>query len=66
MILTARELAHLLNNELAPAVGILELLQYRADLPADLYEMSQVAARQLDKAVVQLVCNLTADQAAVV
>src|SRR5262249_58801804 len=50
VILTARELAHLLNNELAPAVGILELLQYRADLSPDLLEMSQRAARQLVKA----------------
>jgi two-component system, OmpR family, response regulator ResD len=51
VILTARELAHLLNNELAPAVGILELLQYRGDLPPDMQEMSEVAARQLEKAV---------------
>src|SRR5205823_4275032 len=37
--LAAREMAHLLNNDLAVAVGLVELLQGRSDLPPRLREV---------------------------
>ncbi len=46
MLLAARELAHLLNNDLVVPVGTLEVLQYQASLPPDLRDLvnSAVAA----------------------
>ena len=48
--LAAREMAHLLNNDLAVAVGLVELLQGRADLPPRLRELLTDAASSLDAA----------------
>ncbi|MCC7371019.1 MAG: hypothetical protein IT306_21575 [Chloroflexi bacterium] len=48
--LAAREIAHLLNNDLAVAVGLVELLQERDDLPAHLRDMLFGAAQSLDSA----------------
>src|SRR5207248_10575726 len=49
--LAARELAHLLNNNLALAVGALELIQYRVALPDDLRGLVVDASATLDVAV---------------
>ena len=49
--LTARELADRIINELAPCVGVLELVQARVDLPADLQGLVQQAALGLEAAV---------------
>ena len=48
--LAAREMAHLLNNDLAVAVGLIELLQERPDLPPHLRELLDEAAGSLDSA----------------
>ena len=48
--LAAREVAHLLNNDLAVAVGLIELLQERHDLPPHLRELLNEAADSLDSA----------------
>jgi signal transduction histidine kinase len=48
--LAAREIAHLLNNDLAIAVGCVDLLQRHADLPADLAELLHSASAGLDAA----------------
>ena len=48
--LAAREMAHLLNNDLAVAVGLVELLQQRPDLPPHLRELLDEAAGSLDSA----------------
>ena len=48
--LAAREMAHLLNNDLAVAVGLIELLQERPDLPPHLRELLDEAAESLDSA----------------
>jgi signal transduction histidine kinase len=48
--LAAREMAHLLNNDLAVAVGLVELLQGRSDLPPRLRELLTDAADSLDSA----------------
>ena len=48
--LAARELAHLLNNDLALAVGIVELLQVRLELPPELSEALDDAAAGLAQA----------------
>ena len=48
--LAAREMAHLLNNDLAVAVGLIELLQQRPDLPPHLRELLDDAAGSLDSA----------------
>jgi DNA-binding response OmpR family regulator len=45
--LAAREMAHLLSNDLAVAVGIVDLLQGRPGLPPDVVEMLGEAARGL-------------------
>jgi PAS domain S-box-containing protein len=49
--LAARELAHLLNNNLALAVGALELIQDRVALPAELQRLVVDASATLDVAV---------------
>jgi len=48
--LAAREMAHLLNNDLAAAMGLVELVQMRGALPADMQEMLEQAAFSLDAA----------------
>jgi len=48
--LAAREMAHLLNNDLAAAMGLVELVQMRGALPADMQEMLEQAAFSLDVA----------------
>ena len=48
--LTAREMAHLLNNDLAVAVGLIKLLQERPDVPPHLRELLDEAAGGLDSA----------------
>ena len=48
--LAAREMAHLLNNDLAVAVGLVELLQGRPDLPPRLRDLLADAAESLDAA----------------
>ncbi len=48
--LAAREMAHLLNNDLAVAVGLIELLQERPELPPHLRELLDEAAGSLDSA----------------
>lgn len=48
--LAAREMAHLLNNDLAVAVGLVDLLQDRLELPPHLAEMLHDAAMSLDAA----------------
>jgi signal transduction histidine kinase len=52
--LTAREMAHLLNNDLAVAMGCVDLLQAQADLPPDLAELIRGAARSLDAAALHI------------
>jgi hypothetical protein len=48
--LAAREMAHLLNNDLAVAVGCVELLQAQSDLPPQLLDLLRGAASSLDAA----------------
>lgn len=48
--LAAREMAHLLNNDLAVAVGLVELLQERSDLPPHLRVLLESAVHSLDSA----------------
>jgi len=48
--LAAREMAHLLNNDLAVAVGFVELLQHRVELPPRFQDLLVDAARSLDAA----------------
>lgn len=48
--LAAREMAHLLNNDLAVAFGLVELLQERLSLPPHLRELLDGAAISLDAA----------------
>jgi signal transduction histidine kinase len=48
--LAAREIAHLLNNDLAVAVGLVDLLQDRLDLPPHLMDLLHGAALSLDAA----------------
>jgi signal transduction histidine kinase len=48
--LAAREMAHLLNNDLAIAVGMVELLQGQPELPGHLRELLDDAAVSLDSA----------------
>jgi signal transduction histidine kinase len=48
--LAAREMAHLLNNDLAVAVGVVDLLQAQIELPPDLLDLLQGASRSLDAA----------------
>jgi signal transduction histidine kinase len=48
--LAAREVAHLLNNDLAIALGCLELLQAETDLPSHLLDLLRGASRSLDGA----------------
>jgi signal transduction histidine kinase len=48
--LAAREMAHLLNNDLAVAVGLVELLQGRTDMPPRLRELLSDAAESLEAA----------------
>lgn len=48
--LAAREIAHLLNNDLAVAVGLVDLLQDRLELPPRLRELLHGAALSLDAA----------------
>jgi GAF domain-containing protein len=47
MVLAARELAHLLNNDLTLPVGAVEILLDRADPNDDLHEMLKAAAADL-------------------
>jgi PAS domain S-box-containing protein len=49
--LTARELADRLSNQLIPAYGLVEILQMREDVPADLRELARSAAAHLDEAI---------------
>ena len=48
--LAAREIAHLVNNDLAVAVGLVDLLQAQAKLPPDLRALLQNASTSLDAA----------------
>jgi signal transduction histidine kinase len=48
--LAAREIAHLLNNDLAVAVGFVDLLQAEAELSPDLRKLLQTASTSLDAA----------------
>jgi hypothetical protein len=48
--LAAREIAHLVNNDLAVAVGLVDLLQAQAELPADVRALLQNASTSLDAA----------------
>jgi hypothetical protein len=48
--LAAREMAHLLNNDLAIAVGCVDLLQAQIDLPSDLLDLLQGVSKSLDAA----------------
>ena len=48
--LAAREMAHLLNNDLAVAVGVVDLIQAELDLPPNLLELLRGASRSLDAA----------------
>ena len=48
--LAAREMAHLLNNDLAVAVGLVDLLQAREDLPPHLMDILEGAANSLTAA----------------
>lgn len=48
--LAAREIAHLLNNDLAVAVGLVDILHEHAKLPPDLQELLEGAALSLDQA----------------
>jgi PAS domain S-box-containing protein len=48
--LAARDLAHILNNDLAVGVAALDLLQQRGRLPADLHELVGDAAAALEHA----------------
>lgn len=48
--LAAREIAHLLNNDLAVALGMVDLLQDRLELPPHLMELLRGAAMSLDAA----------------
>jgi hypothetical protein len=48
--LAAREIAHLLNNDLAVAVGLVDLLETQAELPPDLRALLQAASDSLDAA----------------
>jgi PAS domain S-box-containing protein len=50
VLLTGRELAHLLNNDLAIAVGALEIIQHRIALPADLAQVVRDGLAQLGRA----------------
>lgn len=45
--LAAREIAHLLNNDLAVAVGYVDLLQAEAELPPDLRALLENASSSL-------------------
>ncbi len=47
VLLAARELAHLLNNDLVVPAGTLEVLQYHASLPPDLRDLVNGAAAAL-------------------
>jgi signal transduction histidine kinase len=48
--LAAREMAHLLNNDLAVALGLVDLLRERLELPPHLSELLNGAALSLDAA----------------
>ena len=48
--LAAREIAHLVNNDLAVAVGLVDLLQAQGDLPPDLRSLLESASASLDAA----------------
>ena len=48
--LAAREIAHLLNNDLAVAVSLVDLLQAQTELPAELRPFLESAATSLDAA----------------
>ncbi|MCC6175344.1 MAG: hypothetical protein IT305_08600 [Chloroflexi bacterium] len=48
--LAAREMAHLLNNDLAVAVGLVDLLHEQPDLPPHLRDFVAGAASSLDAA----------------
>lgn len=48
--LAAREIAHLLNNDLAVAVGLVDLLQAEADLTPELRALLKTASASLDAA----------------
>jgi signal transduction histidine kinase len=48
--LAAREMAHLLNNDLAIAVGFVDLLEAQVDLPSHLVDLLRGAASSLDAA----------------
>jgi signal transduction histidine kinase len=48
--LAARAMAHLLNNDLAVAVGCVDLLESQSDLPPHLLDLLRGASRSLDAA----------------
>ena len=49
LIRASRALAHMVNNKLAIPLGVLELLQVRGDLPADLQPLLAAARESLDE-----------------
>ena len=51
MLLTAREVAHRLSNELSVPISFVESLQESDDLPAPLRPLVQQAAEGLEQAV---------------
>jgi PAS domain S-box-containing protein len=50
VLLTGREVAHLLNNDLAIDVGALEIVQHRVALPSDLAQVVRDGLAQLGRA----------------
>jgi GAF domain-containing protein len=54
MTITARELAHQVNNALALVVGTLDLLSLQMELPAPLVEMVHSSHARIDEVVEQL------------
>jgi hypothetical protein len=52
--LAAREMAHLLNNDLAIALGCMDLLQSQSDLPPHVLDLLRGAARSLDAAALHV------------
>jgi hypothetical protein len=52
--LAAREMAHVLNNDLAIAVGCIDLLEAQPDLPPHVLDLLRGAARSLDAAALHI------------
>src|SRR5262249_52871034 len=54
VILTGRELSHLLSNDLAMTVGWIDLLRDHPDLPPELHEVVDDAVEGLERAIEHL------------